>query len=100
MIRTIDSNGEEIIQPGKDGTYITAGAATIDLYPHFVQARYINFDIGPSGNGALFVKPQLIYTSDDAEGDEYALTSLPTTTRNGFIFGGWYTEADGAGGTI
>ncbi len=97
LIRTIDSNGEEIIQPGKDGTYITAGAATIDLYPHFVQARYINFDIGPSGNGALFVKPQLIYTSDDAEGDEYAVTSLSTTTRNGFTFGGWYTEEDGAG---
>ena len=97
LIRTIDSNGEEIIQPGKDGTYITAGAATIDLYPHFVQARYINFDIGPSGNGALFVKPQLIYTSDDAEGDEYAVTSLATTTRNGFTFGGWYTGADGAG---
>ena len=97
LIRTIDSNGEEIIQPGKDGTYITAGAATIDLYPHFVQARYINFDIGPSGNGALFVKPQLIYTSDDAQGDEYAVTSLSTTTRNGFTFGGWYTGADGAG---
>ncbi len=97
LIRTIDSNNEEIIQPGKDGTYLTAGAETIDLYPHFVQARYINFNIGPSGNGALFVKPQLIFTSDDAEGDEYALTSLPTTTRNGFIFGGWYTEADGAG---
>ena len=97
LIRTIDSNGEEIIQPGKDGTYITAGAATIDLYPHFVQARYINFDIGPSGNGALFVKPQLIYTSDDAEGDEYAVTSLSTTSRNGFSFGGWYTEEDGAG---
>ncbi len=89
LIRTIDSNGEEIIQPGKDGTYITAGAATIDLYPHFVQARYINFNIGPSGNGALFVK--------DAEGDEYAVTSLSTTSRNGFSFGGWYTEADGAG---
>ena len=97
LIRTIDSNGEEIIQPGKDGTYITAGAATINLYPHFVQARYINFNIGPSGNGALFVKPQLIYTSDDAEGDEYAVTSLSTTTRNGFTFGGWYTEEDGAG---
>ena len=97
LIRTIDSNNEEIIQPGKDGTYLTAGAETIDLYPHFVQARYINFDIGPSGNGALFVKPKLIFTSDDAEGDEYALSSLPTTTRNGFIFGGWYTEADGAG---
>ncbi len=97
LIRTINSNGEEIIQPGKDGTYITAGAATIDLYPHFVQARYINFNIGPSGNGALFVKPQLIYTSDDAEGDEYAVTSLSTTSRNGFSFGGWYTEADGAG---
>ena len=97
LIRTIDANNEEIIQPGKDGTYITAGAANIDLYPHFVQARYINFNIGGSGNGALFVKPQLIFTSDDAEGDEYALESLPTTTRKGFIFGGWYTGANGTG---
>lgn len=97
LIRTIDANNEEIIQPGKDGTYITAGAANVDLYPHFVQARYINFNIGESGNGALFVKPQLIFTSDDAEGDEYALESLPTTTRKGFIFGGWYTGENGTG---
>ena len=100
LIRTIDANNEEIIQPGKDGTYITAGAANVDLYPHFVQARYINFNIGESGNGALFVKPQLIFTSDDAEGDEYALESLPTTTRKGFIFGGWYTGANGTGDQV
>lgn len=98
--RTIDSHNQAIVDPGKDGKYITVGAKTVDLYPFFVQARYINFNIGPSGNGALFLGPQLIFTSDDAEGDEYALDFLPTTTRNGFAFAGWYTEADGTGHQI
>ena len=97
LIRTIDSHNQEIIDPGKDGKYITVGAKTVDLYPFFVQARYINFNIGPSGNGALFLGPQLIFTSDEAQGDEYALTTLPTTTRNGYTFGGWYTGPDGTG---
>ncbi|MBR4948123.1 MAG: InlB B-repeat-containing protein [Clostridiales bacterium] len=100
LIRTIDTNNQEIIDPGKDGKYITVGAKTVDLYPYFVQARYINFNIGPSGNGALFLGPQLIFTSDESEGDEYALDSLPTTTRNGFTFGGWYTGPDGTGHQI
>lgn len=97
LIRTIDSNNNEILDPGKDGKYITVGAKTVDLYPYFVQARYINFDIGASGNGALYLGPQLIFTSDETQGDEYALTSLPTTTRNGYVFDGWYTGADGTG---
>ncbi|MCR5617888.1 MAG: InlB B-repeat-containing protein [Clostridiales bacterium] len=97
LIRTIDSHNQEIIDPGKDGKYITVGAKTVDLYPFFVQARYINFNIGASGNGALFLGPQLVFTSDEAQGDEYALTTLPTTTRNGYSFGGWYTGPDGTG---
>ena len=97
LIRTIDSHNQAVIDPGKDGKYITVGAKTVDLYPFFVQARYINFNIGPSGNGALFLGPQLIFTSDEAQGDEYALTTLPTTTRNGYTFGGWYTGPDGTG---
>ena len=101
LIRTIDTNNQAIIDPGKDGKYITVGAKTVDLYPYFVQARYINFNIGPSGNGALFLGPQLIFTSDKAEGsDMYALSSLPTTTRNGYSFEGWYTGADGTGHQI
>ena len=100
LTRTLDSNNNEIIEPGKDGTYITVGANTVDLYPFFVQARYIYFDIGASGNGALFVKPQLMFTSDEAEGNEFALDELQPTTRNGFIFGGWYTGPDGTGERI
>ncbi|MBR4914813.1 MAG: InlB B-repeat-containing protein [Clostridiales bacterium] len=100
LIRTIDANNNTIIDPGKDGKYITVGAQTVDLYPFFVQARYIKFNIGASGNGALFLGPQLIFTSDNAVSDEYALSSLPTTTRNGYIFDGWYTGADGTGHQI
>ena len=100
LIRTIDANNNTIIDPGKDGKYITVGAQTVDLYPFFVQARYIKFNIGPSGNGALFLGPQLIFTSDNAISDEYSLSSLPTTTRNGYIFDGWYTGADGTGHQI
>ena len=97
LIRTIDSDNNEIVDPGKDGKYITVGAKTVDLYPFFVQARYIEFNVGPSGNGALYQGPQLMFTSDETQGDEYALTSLATTTRNGYLFDGWYTGADGTG---
>ena len=100
LFRTIDSDNNEIVQPGMDGTYIEVGPKTVDLYPFFVQARYINFNIGASGNGALYLGPQLMFTSDEAAGDEYALTSLPTTTRAGYTFAGWYTGADGTGTQI
>ena len=100
LYRTIDMNNEEIIDPGKDGTYITVGAKTVDLYPFFVQARYISFNIGPSGNGAMFLGPQLIFTSDEAQENEYALTHLPDAKRKGYTFGGWYTGPDGTGHQI
>ncbi|MBO7425624.1 MAG: InlB B-repeat-containing protein [Clostridiales bacterium] len=100
LFRTIDSNNNVIIDPGKDGKYITVGAETIDLYPVFVQARYIEFKIGESGNGANYIGPQLVFTSDEAISDEYGLSSLPTTTRNGFAFSGWYIGENGTGRQI
>jgi|GEM_PF-3222572 len=106
VIRTIDENGNEINEPGKVGTYFLVKAEyfdenrpNIDLFPVFVQARWINFDIGAAGNGALYLGPQFMYTSDFANGteDDFPLAKLPVTTRYGYTFGGWFTEADGAG---
>ena len=94
LIRTIDENGAEIMQPGKDGTYIPVGPQTVDLYPYFEQARWISFDVGPSGNGALYQGPQVMFTSDV---DLHERTSFDTTTRVGFNFDGWFLEKDGEG---
>jgi len=91
--RTIGDNNEEIQQPGKDGTYITTGAVNVDLYPRFVQARWINFNLGNGGNGSAYLGPQFMYTSDDVDGDEYARTDFATTTRTGYRFDGWYVNA-------
>ena len=91
--RTIDTTNNEIVQPGKDGTYLTVGPKTVDLYPHFVQARWINFNYGSSGNGSVYQAPQFMYTSDDAVADEFAIDSVDTTVRSGYTFGGWYVNA-------
>ena len=91
-VSTIDMSGNEIVQPGKDGTYLDVTADDVDLYPVFVQARWINFSLGASGNGALYVGPQFMYTSDY---DDYPLEGkLPVPTRNGYDFDGWYLSED------
>lgn len=92
-VSTIDMNGNEIVMPGKDGTYLDVTPDDVDLYPVFVQARWINFSLGASGNGALYVGPQFMYTSNY---DDYPLEGkLPVPTRNGYDFDGWYLSEDG-----
>ena len=92
MIPTIDMTGNEIVTPGKDGTYMTVTPGDVDLYPVFVQARWINFGLGASGNGALYVGPQFMYTSDI---NDYPLEGrLPVPERSGYDFDGWYLDVD------
>ena len=55
----MDYTGAELKDTGRDGVYFTAeGLAegeSIDLYPIFVEARWVDFVSGVSGSGATFV---------------------------------------------
>ncbi len=72
----------------KTGSTLSA----LDLYPVFAEARWIYFNTGVSGNGATYVAAQYRLTNDEGLGTY--LTSFPTTTRPGYVFGGWYLSQD------
>lgn len=83
-----DMTGEE--RPyDQNGYYLTVGPQTIDLYPVFTEARWINFNTGKSGNGALYVGARYLLTSNT---HPHYLTSFATSKRNGYIFKGWYAN--------
>lgn len=106
QILTIDSSGHELSDPGKDGVYLTIlddpNAGSIDLYPIFVEARWVDFNVGPSGCGASYVASEYLESWGPAmpEGsveDVHSLncfTSLNKTVRKGYDFDGWYAFAN------
>ena len=83
-----DMTGEERLYD-QNGYYLTVGPQTIDLYPVFTEARWINFNTGKSGNGALYVGARYLLTSNT---HPHYLTSFATSKRNGYIFKGWYAN--------
>ena len=106
QILTIDSSGHELSDPGKDGVYLTVlddpTAGSIDLYPIFVEARWVDFNVGPSGCGATYVASEYLEAWGPAmpEGsvaDIHSLncfTSLNKSVRQGYKFDGWYAFAN------
>lgn len=66
---------------------------SIDLYPVFKEARWITFVHGEQGWNAQYLGAIFAYLYDESipEADRVSLTQLPTTTRPGYIFDGWYT---------
>ena len=107
---TLDLNGDEIdgtynadgsentTNPStKPGFYITIEKSndeekkSVDLYPVFAEARWINYNIGSSGNGAIYVPSVYRLTNDDNKGT--SINKFPVTTRPGFDFAGWYVNA-------
>ena len=97
---TVDYFGAEIKEEGKDGVYIsvTSGNENIDLFPIFIQARWVDFVAGPTGSGAVFVGSRFLreWTSlpdQTPEEGKNIFTSLATTTRKGYLFDGWYAYA-------
>ena len=97
----IDGNEKNILQ---DGTTTTPQAdgygfkikltksdstpSSLDLYPVFAEARWVNFNTGRSGNGASYVGSLYRLTNDENKGT--AFTSFSTSTRPGYLFAGWY----------
>lgn len=105
QILTIDSSGCERKDPGKDGVYLTVhdleDTKSIDLYPIFVEARWVDFYVGIAGSGASYVGSEYLRSwgpamPEGSETDEDRLncfTSLKKSTRKGYTFDGWYAFA-------
>lgn len=103
-IKTVDPTGAEIIQPGRDGVYLTGidldEGESIDLYPIFVEARWMDFVSGATGSGASFVGSCFLEawgraTPDGTPEEEgkNVISTLDTSVRKGYAFEGWYAFA-------
>ena len=101
---TLDETGEEYNSgPDKDGFYITVdshvlypGKLSVDLYPIYTEARWFHFRTG--GSGSTYVGDTYVYTtnqpSDVEDGSaRFYLTDLPTSSRTGYRFKGWFADA-------
>lgn len=107
QIPTVDYTGAELKDTGRDGVYFTAeGLAegeSIDLYPIFVEARWVDFVSGVSGSGATFVGSRFLESwgrngvTPDGMTPEPDVNvfdpSIPVSQRQGYLFDGWYAFA-------
>ena len=102
-VPTIDHFGDELKDPGKDGVYLStelADTSGIDLYPLFIEARWMDFISGISGSGASFVGSRYLEAwgaataaqTPEIEGENIC-SSLDIPTRAGYTFDGWYAFA-------
>ncbi|MCR5466559.1 MAG: InlB B-repeat-containing protein [Lachnospiraceae bacterium] len=88
-LETVDFTGAEI-----DKSLSVSGDT--ELYPYFIEARWADFNVGPTGNGANYVASRFLLAwsdstsgMDETEGQS-VLSSLETPFRRGYSFGGWY----------
>ena len=65
----------------------------VDVYPVFKEARWITFVHGESDWNAQYVGAIFAYLYDTTvpEAQRVSITQLPSTTRPGYIFDGWWT---------
>lgn len=76
------------------GTKITEETIIVDnitYYAHYLPASRVTFDAGEGGTSSLAYK-------DVATGT--TIGELPTATKDGYAFDGWYTETSGGGTKI
>ena len=102
QIQTVDYTGDEIKEPGKDGTYLETEleGQSIDLYPIFVEARWVDFVSGLTGSGANYIASRFLESwssltpagTPEIDGRNI-FTSFDTPTRKGYKFNGWYAFA-------
>ncbi len=106
--QTIDYTGAEMKDPGKDGVYLGVNlddTVSLDLYPMFVQARWVDFVSGVTGSGATYVASMFRESwgfdpanppqgmAEHISGENNVFESLPVPTRLGYKFDGWYAFA-------
>ncbi len=76
----------DVVQNGV--TYTVNNTNTLDLYPVYKLAHWLNFDTNALGSGALYISSKFVMSNT-------VLTSLEPTNMKGYRFDGWYTAADG-----
>ncbi len=101
--QTVDYTGAEIKDPGKDGVYVNINlddTSSVDFYPIFVEARWIDFDSDPGSSGATYVASRFLESWTEPpvagmtpiEGRNVASTLTPSE-KKGYAFDGWYAFA-------
>ena len=107
QLPTVDYTGAELKDPGRDGVYFTssgmAEGESINLYPIFVEARWVDFVSGVSGSGAAFVGSRFLESWGRNGVTPEGMTpdpdvnvfdpSIPVSQRQGYLFEGWYAFA-------
>ena len=109
QVMTVDYTGAELTDPNEDGVYRRFSVndeQSIDLYPIFIEARWVDFVSGASGSGATYVASRFLESWGNATpaGTEEKKdinvflsdstgSALKTSTRAGYGFDGWYAFA-------
>ncbi|MCR4885350.1 MAG: hypothetical protein K5919_00350, partial [Clostridiales bacterium] len=102
--QTVDYDGSALADSGKDGVYFSVsltGSESVDLYPVFIEARWVDFFAGVSGSGAAYVASRFLESWGRATAtnppadtpDKNVFTNLEVSTRTGYAFDGWYAFA-------
>ncbi len=110
----VTTAGVETEDSTKDGVYCSfdlTDTTGIDLYPIFVEARWVDFSPGLSGNGASYVNSRFLESwgtatpvgtleernknvfSTDSSDPLDVQHAFDVSSRRGYDFGGWYAFA-------
>lgn len=96
FIQTVnDDETEPNNVAGKTGAYLTATAKNYDLYPEYIEVRWVTFNRGAAHNGSDYLMPLSIRTSDHEE-EKYPVDKFygkDEAIRVGYDFKGWYLNA-------
>ena len=85
--------GRYTSQPQTDPkvTIESSGQQNVNLYAEYDKAHWISYKAGETGSGALYVPAESLIGKQAAD-------ALPTTSRSGYSFDGWFTadvDSDG-----
>lgn len=103
--QTVEYSGAPLQDPGRDSVYLSVDQSStedVDLYPVFIEARWVDFFSGVSGSGATYVASRFLESWGRATetnppqdvADRNVFTELSTSTRPGYAFEGWYAFAN------
>ncbi len=101
-IQTVDYTGAEV-NGDSGGVYLNVSLAdttSIDLYPVFIEARWVDFFSGVTESGASYVPSRFLESWASAapvgmyeQPGVNIFTQLETSVRAGYDFDGWYAFA-------
>ena len=103
--QTVSYSGEELTDDGRDGVYLDVDLddkSYIDLYPVFIEARWVDYFAGGSDSGATYVascfRESWGVPGNEPEGmtpdaEKNVFTTMNISTREGYDFDGWYAFA-------